>query len=46
MSEMQGNTSLPDPKRALYPMKISFASQFCLDLSSPLFAAATCSAIP
>ncbi len=46
MSEMQGNTPLQKPKLAFYSMKISFASRFRLDLNSPLFAMATCSAIP
>ncbi len=46
MSEMQRNTLLTRPKMAFYPMKMPFASQFCLDLSLPLFAAATCSAFP
>ena len=46
MSEMQGNPLLSMPKTPFYQMKIPFASRFRLDLNLPLFAAATCSAIP
>lgn len=46
MSEMQGNTPLSMSEKSFYQMKISFASRFRLDLNLPLFAAATCSAIP
>ncbi len=46
MSEMPGNPPPPKPKTAFCQMKIPFASRFCLDLNSPSFAAATCSANP
>jgi hypothetical protein len=46
MSKMQGYIPPPMPKRAFYPMKIPPTSRFRLDLSLPLFTAATYSVFP
>jgi len=46
MSRMMGNTPLPGQNKVAYPMKISLASSFCVNLNlAPRFAVA-CSAFP